>query len=188
MKRNILLLFLILFANNLFCQEDLTSELDSLFFNISVETNVKEIIRNSKFSFETYENNDNFLNEKQKIFVADFSINHAIISPILEGQFSIIQRNSQIQTNEYELVQRIHLQNLEDVILDYNNLSKKYEKFGFRILDSTNEGNSYFSSHQNKVISIKRGSKNITLTFMYSIPKQKETGYYLFVICNFREN
>jgi len=181
MKKNIVLLFLIIFANNLFCQENLTSELDSLFFNINLDTSVKEIIHNSKLKFETFENNDNYLSERQTVFVSDFNTNPKIKSLLLDGQFSIIQRENQVQTNEYELVQRIHLQNLEDVVFEYNSLSRKYEKFGLRILDSTEEGNSYFSSHQNKVISMEKKFKIITLTFMYSIPKQKETGYYLFI-------
>jgi hypothetical protein len=79
-----------------------------------------------------------------------------IKSSILDGEFSIIQLESQIQSNEYKLVQRIHLQNLEDVMFEYNNLGKKYEKFGFQSLESTEEGNSYFTLHQNKVIHIEK--------------------------------
>lgn len=183
MKKNILLLFLFLFNGCLFSQEELTTELDSLFFNLKIDSSVKEIIRNSKFKTEIYEDNNNYLNEKQKNYVSDFNVNKLIGSPIIDGYFTIIQKYSEIESNEYELCQRIHLKTLKDVIKEYDNLSNKFEKFGFRILESSEEGNSHFSSSENKVISIKKNNRLIVLTFMYGVPLKEEYGYYLFIIC-----
>lgn len=187
MKRILILVLFALFNQVTIAQETIKNELNELFLGLNLETNVKEIISKSKLKFETFKVKDSSTGEIDKTFVANFDNNKLIQSKILSAECSIYQKNSDIEKEKYTIDLKMTFKTLEEVINEYNRLSVEYEKFGVRVLETTEEGNTNYSGFQNKVISIEHKSKLITLTFMYPIPLKDTVENNLYIICNFKK-
>lgn len=183
MKKIAMLVLFGLFHQFLFSQENIDNELNKLFLDLNLETNVDNMISKSNLKFEVFQVEDSVTGGTEKTFVANFNNNKLIESKILSGVCSINKNSQEVKKEKYTIDQKIAFKSLDEVIYEYNKLSAEYEKFGVRVLESTEEGDDENSGYQNKVISIENKSKLITLTFMYPIPTKTKTEYNLYIIC-----
>ncbi len=180
--KKIIAVILILVCNSLHAQDNINKELSKLFLNLKLELVPEKMIANSNLTFEKFVKDIPEFDDKATILLTEFTENKAIASKIVAGEIQITQKNSDIKYGKYEVVQNLKFQTLEELLQVYNKLSKQYEALGSYNRAHTNEeGDEYFVKHISKTITLEDKSKRIQLSLSYSIPRNKETGYHLFI-------
>jgi|GEM_PF-1166711 len=180
--KKVVLFILIVVCNPIHAQADINKELSKLFLNLKLELVPEKMMANSNLTFEKFIKDIPEFGDKATIFLTEFTENKAIESKIVAGEIQITQKNSDIKYGKYEVTQSLKFQTLEELLQVYNKLSEQYEALGRYSKTHTNEdGDEYFVKHINKTITIEDKSKSILLNFSYSVPRNKETGYHLFI-------
>lgn len=182
MKKIIAVILIVVCHSFVHAQDNINKELSKLFLNLKLELVPEKMMANSNLTFEKFVRDIPEFDDKATIFLAEFTENKAIVSKIVTGEIQIIQKNSELKYGKYEVVQNLKFQTLEELLQVYDKLSKQYEALGRYNRTHTNEeGDKYFVKHISKTITLEDQSKSIQLSLSYSIPRNKETGYHLFI-------
>lgn len=185
-KKRITVILILLCNLFVHAQDNINKELSKLFLDLKLELVPDKMIESSNLKFEKFVRDIPDFQDKETIFLTEFTENKAVKSKIVAGEIQIIQRDGKIKYGIYQVVQNLKFQTLEDLQYEYNRLSKQYEELARYIKTDTNEdGNEYFINHITKTITIKDKLKSIKLDFSYSVPRKKETGYHLFIRYSF---
>lgn len=171
----------------MFGQNNLNEQLTKLFLDLDLTLTPKTMVQKSSLKFEYGSNRGiSWAGGNTNTFISKFYKNPLIKSQIKEGEISIIQKDDELQSGNFSINERIKFQNEEDMMKEYYKSIALFEKFGYRVKNSTIQNENFETNFEFTEILMKNSSKKTTLTISYSIPPKGEKGYFLaFVYTNY---
>ncbi|WP_299176487.1 hypothetical protein [uncultured Chryseobacterium sp.] len=181
MKR-ILTTILIALNVTLFAQENMNSKLNELFMDLNLDATPEIMTQNSKIKFDFGINKGiDWVGGDTKHWNGKFKNHKLIDSKVKQGQISIIQNSKEIESNIFEINERIELYNETDLISEYNKLFNKYQDLSFYSKNIRVESENSNVKSDTIEFFIKDGESISKLSLTYIIPTYDPKSYFLIV-------
>ncbi|MBB4807027.1 hypothetical protein HNP38_002331 [Chryseobacterium defluvii] len=172
----------------LFAQDDVKSDLNSLFLGLNVESKPEKMIIGLPLKFEKFLRKQEQTGEPITIYIADFQKDDRISSKLLNGEVRIEQKNYEVELGRHSVFLRLAFQNYDDLIEEYTRLYTKFEGYASNIMTESPENENDYGRQISNILTIKDDFSVKKLSFVYLIPnpEEKNKTQYLFVDYSYR--
>lgn len=190
MKKSLILIVVFL-SLSLSAQSTMKEDLSKLFLDLNLDLAPKLMIANSPLKFEWGANTGLMWTKDGKTerndthtFIANFDKHPFIESSFKKGVLTVIQTTEEMKTDVFSIHENFEFDNPDDMISEYNRLLPAFEKFGYRVKNSTVQNENFETQFENTEILIDSEQKKAKLTISYSMPpkKEKSKSYLLTVL------